>query len=209
MSLASIKDTLSGVSTYAWMFSVVSILLVLIGWYITYNNSLKIATRSESKSIIDAIAKILNEISDLSLDYWVNKSTLPHTNPFKKIGMKSQIGLSTSSAKVYVTAIHGKALQINKYLGFLRTRGFIISDSFFTQVMIKATIECEKSFQYSKTYRVSRAQDVSGASTDFMMHLYDAFQKNHPPRMPVTINDRVKALDHKIDTWYQGLYERH
>lgn len=207
MSLSSIKDTLIGVSPYAWMFSIVSIMLVLIGWYITYNNSLKVATRSESKSLIDAVAKLLNEISDLSLDYWVNKSALLNSNPFKRLGMKSPTGLTTPSAKVYVTAIHGKAIQINKYLEFLRARGFVISDSYFSQVMINATIDCEKSYRYSKTYRVSRAQDVSGASTDCIMHLYDAFQENHPPRISYSIRERIKALDDEIDAWYQGLYE--
>ncbi|EFF5321259.1 hypothetical protein BBD90_005287, partial [Escherichia coli] len=107
MNTVDIKDTLAGVSTYAWMFSVVSIILVFIGWFVTYNNSLKIATRSESKSIIDAIAKILNEISDLSLDYWVNKSTPPDSNPFKKKNFKNSNGLHTQSAKIYLTAIHG------------------------------------------------------------------------------------------------------
>lgn len=217
MSLVELKDTLSGVSTFAWMFSVVSIILVFIGWFVTYNNSLKIATRSESKSIIDAIAKILNEVSDLSLEYWVNKSVSPsanpfkraaNSNPFKKKRLESPMGLSTPSAKLFMTAIHGKSIQINKYIDFLRSRGFVISDSFFTQVLIKATMEYEKSFVYSKTYRVTRAQEVASACTDFMMHLYDEFQRNYPPRMPFSICDKIRKLDDDIDKWYQGLYER-
>ncbi|EOE6861949.1 hypothetical protein ACKS2F_000089 [Cronobacter dublinensis] len=209
MNLSDFKDTLSGVSAYAWMFSVVSIILVLIGWFVTYNNSLKIATRSESKSIIDAIAKILNEISDLSIDYWVNKSVTPNTNPFKKVSVKSTRGLTTPGAKLYLTAIHGKSIQINKYMNFLRNRGFVISDSYFTQVYISATLDYEKSFEYSKSYRVTRAQEVSIASTEFMMHLYDAFQDNHPPKIPVSLIQKLKEFDEKIDVWYQGLYERY
>lgn len=217
MSLVELKGTLSGVSSFAWMFSVVSIILVFIGWFVTYNNSLKIATRSESKSIIDAIAKILNEISDLSLDYWVNKSASPNIAPYKKAansnsykrkGLRSHTGLTTPSAKLFMTSIHGKTIQINKYIEFLRSRGFVISNSFFTQVLIQATMEYEKSFSYSKTYRVTRAQEVASASTDFMMHLYDEFQKKHPPRVPFSLRDKIKKIDDDIDKWYQGLYER-
>ncbi|HBA8275030.1 TPA: hypothetical protein J1063_003683, partial [Escherichia coli] len=170
MSLSEIQDTLSGVSSYAWMFSVVSITLVFIGWYVTYNNALKVATRSESKAIIDAVAKILNEISDIAIDYWVNKSTPPDFNPFKKKELKSFVGGVTPSAKLYLTAIHAKSIQINKYMEFLRARNLAISDSYFTQVLIKATIDCEKSYQFNKSYRVIRAQDVTSASTEFMMH---------------------------------------
>ena len=217
MSIVALKNTLSGVSSYAWMFSVVSIILVLIGWLVTYNNALKVATRSESKSIIDAIAKILNEISDLSLDYWVNKSVGPTSNPFQKKGkynmllnkgFKPRRGLTTPSAKLFLTAIHSKTIQINKYMEFLRSRGFVISDAYFTQVLIKATMEYEKSFEYSKSYRVTRAQEVAVASTDFMMHLYDAFQINHPPRAPISIFQKIKQIDEEIDNWYRGLYER-
>ena len=104
-----------------------------------------------------------------------------------------------------MTSIHGKTIQINKYIEFLRSRGFVISNSFFTQVLIQATMEYEKSFSYSKTYRVTRAQEVASASTDFMMHLYDEFQKKHPPRVPFSLRDKIKKIDDDIDKWYQGL----
>ncbi|HAZ3474668.1 TPA: hypothetical protein J1Y50_003880 [Escherichia coli] len=206
MSLSEIQDTLSGVSSYAWMFSVVSITLVFIGWYVTYNNALKVATRSESKAIIDAVAKILNEISDIAIDYWVNKSTPPDFNPFKKKELKSFVGGVTPSAKLYLTAIHAKSIQINKYMEFLRARNLAISDSYFTQVLIKATIDCEKSYQFNKSYRVIRAQDVTSASTEFMMHLYESFQKSHPPRIPINIFRKIKSINDEIDAWHQSLY---
>ncbi|EPK1029426.1 MULTISPECIES: hypothetical protein [Klebsiella] len=209
MNFSYLKDTLSQVSSYAWMFSVVSIILVFIGWFITYNNSLKVATRSESKSIVDAISKILNEISDLSLDYWVNQSFPPKSNPYVRKTPKMIGGGVTPGARLYLTAIHGKSIQINKYVIFLKSRGIFISDDFFSQVYLKATFECEVSYRYNKGYRVQRAQDVSSACVEFIMHLYDSFQENHPPRKPVFILKKLKYLDEKIDAWYQGLYERH
>ncbi|EFM0342560.1 hypothetical protein CK20_004983 [Escherichia coli] len=208
MNTVDIKDTLAGVSTYAWMFSVVSIILVFIGWFVTYNNSLKIATRSESKSIIDAIAKILNEISDLSLDYWVNKSTPPDSNPFKKKNFKNSNGLHTQSAKIYLTAIHGKAIQINKYINLLDERGIKITISYFSNIIDEATMECEKSYCFNKSYRFFRAQNVSSACVDFIMHLYDSFQKNHPPRKPVYVLKTLKQLDCYLDKWHNELCGR-
>lgn len=208
MNVAELKDALTGVSTYAWMFSVVSIILVFIGWFITYNNSLKIATRSESKSIIDAIAKILNEISDLSLDYWVNKSTPPESNPFKKKSFKNSKGVHTPSAKIFLTAIHGKSIQINKYIKLLEERGLTITISYFSSVIDEATMECEKSYCFNKSYRVLRAQSVSSACVEFMMHLYNSFQENHPPRRPVYILKTLKQWDCYLDEWHSELCGR-
>ena len=53
------------INTLFWIAIIVTILLsivlVFIGWAVTYNNSAKLATRSESKSLVDALSKLLNE----------------------------------------------------------------------------------------------------------------------------------------------------
>ena len=39
---------------------------------------------------------------------------------------------------------------------------------------------------------------------NFMMHLYDEFQRNHPPRMPFSIRDKIRKLDDDIDSGMRG-----
>ncbi|MCC3745285.1 hypothetical protein LLQ46_00280 [Rouxiella badensis] len=199
---------LAEVSPYAWMFSLTSVILVLIGWLVTYNNSLKIATRSESKSLIDAVAKLINEINDLSIDYWVNKSTKPNSNPFKIKGYKNNKSYVTPGSKLFITTIYGKASQAVKYIDFLKERGLKIESTFLSDVIAKSTLECEKSFTFSKGYRNDRAQDVSSQSVIFMMHLYDAFQKVHPPKKSISIIGTVKRYLREVDNWFDELEGR-
>lgn len=199
---------LADVSPYAWMFSLTSLVLVLIGWMVTYNNSLRIATRSESKSLIDAVAKLLNEINDLSIDYWVNKSLKPNSNPYKHKGYKSSTSYSTPGSKLYITTIYGKASQTVKYIEFLEKRGLKIKSTVFSDVIEKSTLDCEKSFTFSKVYRNGRAQDISSQSVIFMMHLYDSFQDTYPPKKSISIIGSIKNYFRGIDDWFNELEGR-
>lgn len=63
------------VGQYSWCITLISVFLALRGWSVAYKNAIKLATRSESKSIVDSISKLVTEILDLSLDFWLNKAS--------------------------------------------------------------------------------------------------------------------------------------
>ena len=47
----------SEIQSNTWIFSIGSILLVFIGWKVVYHNAKKIATRSESKALVDHVLR--------------------------------------------------------------------------------------------------------------------------------------------------------
>lgn len=199
---------LAQVSPYAWMFSLTSLFLVFIGWLVTYNNSLKIASRSESKSLIDAVAKLINEINDISIDYWVNKSNKPVVNPFKKNKLKINKSSVTPGSKLFITTIYGKAKQTVNYIEVLQKRGLQIEIEKFSELLMLSMLDCEKSYSYSKNFRNDRAQDISSQSVTFMMYLYETFQLLHPPKKGFSIIMSIKKYCHETDEWYKDLEGR-
>lgn len=208
MEKVTLWGHLAQVSPYAWMFSLTSLFLVFIGWLVTYNNSLKIASRSESKSLIDAVAKLINEINDISIDYWVNKSNKPIINPFKKKNTNIYKSSVTPGSKLFITTIYSKANQTVKYIEFLQKRGLQIEIEKFSEVLMISMLDCEKSFSFSKSFRNERAQAISLQSVSFMMYLYDKFQILHPPKKGFSIIRSIKKYCHETENWYKDLEGR-
>ena len=49
-------------------------ILVIIGWRFLYLNAKKLATRSETKSSIDSVVSIMEEIDKLAITFWLSIS---------------------------------------------------------------------------------------------------------------------------------------
>lgn len=109
------------VAQNTWVFSLASIVLVFIGWAVTYNNSAKLATRSESKSLVDALSKLLNEVSDLAIDYWLDrcKSPKPVIKNMNGIKIKTKIKHDEASSQMFIMTVFTKINQSIKYIELL------------------------------------------------------------------------------------------
>lgn len=191
------------ISKYAWMFSLTSIILVLIGWRVVYGNAKKLATRSESKSLIDATSKLVNEISDLSMEYWLTKCKDSSKKKTKSGYFKSNAKLKASNeSRLYVMNVMAKASQASRYIDILKNRGLIIDNMHLATICEKATLDCEIASRFSVTSRATRAQETMAACMDTLASMYGSFENCHPPSKEISLVDSVKDKLHELDRWH-------
>lgn len=194
------------VGQYSWCITLVSLLLVLIGWRVAYKNAVRLATRSESKSLIDAISKLVNEISDLSIDYWLNKSNKKSDTDDRKIrGLSKKTRGASPESSLFLMLLMAKVAQVSKLVEILKTRGLDVQDTLLANVFEKATLDCEFSYKFSKQDRAIRAQEVMASCMSVIQGLYDTFQKSHPPAKEESFLQCLTKIDSKLDNWHQGL----
>ncbi|WP_142966293.1 hypothetical protein [Klebsiella aerogenes] len=195
------------VAQNAWMFSCTSIILVFVGWWVTYSNSARLATRSESKSLVDALAKIVNDIADLSIDFWLNKCHEQKGAPVVTHGIKLKCKQTPdkSAHRLFEMNVFAKMNQAYKYVGLLEARGVTFDNSWFSLYPEKATLDCESAHIMELSKRAARVQEILGVSQTTMNMLYEAFQQNHPPSKKVNIIGYIKRQRDKIDDWHRTL----
>ncbi|ELW9442858.1 hypothetical protein QEG60_004022 [Pluralibacter gergoviae] len=195
------------VAQNAWMFSCTSIVLVFVGWKVTYSNSSRLATRSETKSLVDALAKIVNDIADVSIDFWINKCQNGQASAIYSHGIKiqSKRKQDKSTYRLFEMNVFAKMNQAYKYISLLEARGIDFDNSWLSLYPEKVTLDCESAHQMDLSVRATRVQEILGVSQDTMNMLYEAFQKSHPPSKGMTIVEYVKKERMKIDEWLRSL----
>ncbi|GKW34872.1 hypothetical protein PEC730217_36520 [Pectobacterium carotovorum subsp. carotovorum] len=166
-------------SEYAWVISSVGLVLVFIGWQVVYFNAKKLATRSESKSAIDHLIKILNEISDFSCTYWLSG------------------GKSTSDATFYLFSIMSKVTQSYEFVKILQRRGISISDEYLTNVSMGATLDCEAVSGFSPDELTAHAQEVMERCMSMISHIYQQFEDRYPAIKEETLEEWSQNLGPK------------
>lgn len=192
---------------YGWCVGLVSVCLVLFGWRVTYKNSVKLATRSESKSLIDAINKIINDISDVSLTYWL-KSSNKKKQPIKKgkihrFNKKADDTASESSA--YILNILAKTNQVYKLIDILQSRGIFIESNLMSDVIEYATLDCEDIDSFTKEERTIRAQEAINSCMLVTKSLYDKFQSFYPPINSESLFAKARRVFVMLDKWHESL----
>ena len=192
------------IGQYSWCITVVSVCLVFIGWRVAYNNSVKLATRSESKSIIDAISKLVIEISDISSNYWLSQTTQPKIRASKHRLLRLQKDRTKASVS-YLLTILAKAQQVSKLICILESRGLYIPDEVFSSVLEKATQDCEVAHKLSDADRPVKAQEVIDACMGVIEALHTSFQRYHPPKKDRTFMQRLKIWFQTVDDWHNDL----
>ncbi|RZK07207.1 MAG: hypothetical protein EOO84_10990 [Pantoea sp.] len=154
-----------------WFFSLGSIILVLIGWRVVYNNAKKLATRAESKAIVDHLIKLANEISDVSVKFWSAKDEESDAE-FK------------SAAMAHNVAIGAKISQLNNFVDILLNRDINIDFINIAEIQIQATLDSEQRKGLKLDGRLQRCQESVNACMYFIEHVYKQFEETHPPHLP-------------------------
>ncbi|MDT3560483.1 MULTISPECIES: hypothetical protein [Cronobacter] len=192
---------------YGWCVGIISVCLVLLGWHVNYKNSVKLATRSESKSLIDAITKIINEISDVSLTYWLRSSNKKNAS-VKKVKVyrfKKEAGDTATESAAYLMNILAKTNQVYKLIEILETRGIYIENSFMSDVIENATLDCEAIDTFTKQGRAVKAQQVVDSCMLLTKSLYDRFQLFYPPIKSKSVFSRIHSAFEIIEKWHESL----
>ncbi|MDU1378948.1 MAG: hypothetical protein E6944_19880 [Klebsiella michiganensis] len=195
------------VAQNTWVFNFVGVVLVFIGWHVAYNNAAKLATRSESKSLVDALSKLINEVSDLAIEYWLEgcQSPKPEIKKVNGIRITSKIKHDETLSQLFIMSVFTKMNQSVKYIELLDKRGIHIESSLVAEFLTKVTLDCEIAHSMPSQERASRVQEILALSSDAMNQVYSQFQNNHLPSKPLNLIKIVKLKWTAIDEWYKGL----
>ena len=197
-------SVLAQVGQYSWCIALVGICVGLYGWRVAYKNSIKLATRSESKSLIDSVSKLVNDISDLSIDFWLNKSSsIGDGNNDEQ--MQKEILIKANQSSSYLFNVLAKALQITKISEVLALRGLLIPDNLLASVLEKTTLDCETAYKMNDAVRTQRTQEIVSSCTDVIHALYKTFQHYHPPAKQVSFFQVIRKKYKEIDDWHKSL----
>ncbi|QHQ15788.1 hypothetical protein GMW39_07810 [Pectobacterium parmentieri] len=166
-------------SQYAWIISSIGLVLVFIGWQVVYFNAKKLATRSESKSAIDHLVKILNEISDFGCSYWLSG------------------GKNNGDATFYSLSVMGKVTQSYEFIRILQRRGIDINNDYLSNVSRSATLDCEAVASLPNTELVAHAQGIMDDCMGMISHIYHKFEERYPAVKEETLEEWSQSLGPK------------
>ncbi|WP_243770426.1 hypothetical protein [Enterobacter kobei] len=192
------------IGQYSWCITLIGLCIALLGWRVAYNNSKRLATRSESKSIIDSVSKLVIEISDLSIDFWLNKSSpIDHClDPGQKNKERAN---KINQSSIYLFNVLAKAQQIAKLAEVLHLRGLSIPDNLLSTVMEKTTLDCETAYQLDSELRTIRSQEIVSACMQVVHALHETFQFYHPPAKQETFLQMVSRKYSEVENWHNEL----
>ena len=152
------------ISKISWIFtSLVSIIIIIIGWCVLYNNAKKIATRAETKSILDRITEKIDETVVFSTDFWL----LSNVNDIKP--------------DHFELLFLNRMTQIFGCVTLLKSRGLDISYEFISTLLELSTLDCEKIKTTSKSKRQIKAYEINEAAIKAIEHIYDIFHSTYIP----------------------------
>lgn len=143
----------------------VSISLVLIGWRVVYNNARRIATRSETKSFIDELMKLISECEKLAVDYWL-------------AGRKDR-----TEPRSYEMLMLAKVALISHKLELVEARGLVTDqlDELLGVFQDSITLNCEDADRVNLDDRIYRASEVIASGKSLHSELYHQFSMRYPP----------------------------
>ena len=156
----SVSGSESGVTPF---LGIGSLVLVIIGWRVIYHNAKKLATRTESKSFIEDVTKILADIENLSVDYWL-------------AGRRSRI-----ETEQFILLINAKLITLKSRLDILKNRAINIDVVDLSKILEYSTLECEEVDSKSDSYKRERVQELLDEINTAHSNLYNQFQELYKP----------------------------
>ncbi|MGC0976536.1 hypothetical protein WKH52_12380 [Pantoea agglomerans] len=176
---------------YVWILSVISIVLVLIGWRVVYYNAKRLATRSETKSLIDNTISTLSSISDSAVNFWLSDAADEEKKDL--------------SIQLYTLNISAKLKQASNFFQFLKHRGVEVEDSLLAEINDKCTLDCEKVHQLDVKDSAVRAQEAMEKCSSAIEHVFLRFESTHPPTSPKSLTYKFRDLGTFLDDWSKNL----
>lgn len=144
-------------------------LLVIIGWRILYLNAKKLATRTESKAILDSITKIYEEIDKLVVDFWLGD-------------------LTEQDPESYLMIIMAKFETLNNRTNDLHSRNVDIDKSALNEYYSALTLNCEYRNSITQSECTVLAQNILNTSRQNISNLYINYSKTYKPTYNIIKN---------------------
>lgn len=146
---------------------VLGICLVLIGWRVVYQNAKRLATRSETKSFVDDLMKLISEMEKTAVDYWLaGRKERPEPRNYEML-MLARLALLNQKIEL----LQARCIQ---------AEGIIESVGLFQDGML---LDCERADQMSLDDRIEKANEVLTCGKEIQTALYKKFIKKYPPKL--------------------------
>lgn len=173
-------------SNVALLLGMLSPVLVLVGWKVVFFNARRIATRSESKSIVDALSKLINDISDESLSYWVPSAT------------------AVESQK-YTLLMLARSSQLQHYINVLISRGFKLDVGILSKISEDVALDSEYVMAMTDPERLLRAHVAVESCMQGLRHIFSQFEAIYPPEKNVELYEFFAWVD---DSYYNDVNKK-
>ncbi|MGK3131158.1 hypothetical protein ACCW76_18360 [Pantoea sp. C8B4] len=162
---------------FTLILSILSPALVLLGWKVVFFNAKRIATRSETKSVVDSSVKLVNEIAELSVGYWVPK--VQRDDDHRK----------------FLLSVLAKSSQLQRYINILKNRGVILDMSLLSSIADDATLDAEYASGLEDSLREVKAQTVVETCMGGVLHIFQKFEEVYPPIKEIKMYDYFSWYD--------------
>nr|WP_319537241.1 hypothetical protein [uncultured Vibrio sp.] len=148
-----------------------SLSLVIVGWFIIYRNAKRLATRAETKSILDSALSELASIESMAVEYWL-------------AGRQKRI-----ESDEFILLISSKLLTFHSRLQLLHGRKVNIQGVDLGDLSTLITIDCEEVDRMQPEAKRERVQEILDSANAVHNELYDEFHTIYKPSFKIFSKD--------------------
>jgi len=142
---------------------IVSIILIILGWQVIYNNAKKLATRNETKSLIDDIVAIVEKLEGLTTEFWL------------------QSRQSRLDVDVFLLLTQSKLQIFNSRIKIIEKRDISVSEIDLGKFLEFMTLDCENVDSQKPEKKRKQVESLLDESNKCLEHLYAEFQEKYKP----------------------------
>jgi len=168
-------DTPISVNDISPYLAFVSIILIIVGWGVIYQNAKKLATRNETKSLIDDVVTIINSLDRLTIDYWLS-------------GRKNRL-----ETDEFILLTSAKLQTLSSRLDIVEKRNIDISCVDLSIISSHMTLNCEEVDRRKPEENRIQLQLFLEESNNSVINLYNEFQKCYTPSFGLFKNEKKSS----------------
>ncbi|KKA43416.1 hypothetical protein [Salinivibrio sp. KP-1] len=141
----------------------ITTILIILGWAVIYSNAKKIATRSETKSLLDRALEQAELCSNFATDFWLPGSSVqPDPDHFQLVFM-TQI----SRLNVTIKALEHRCIKVDSGL--------------LAKFITHSTLNAEQMSEFGKTKRNEKGLQINHACMRLTESLIAEFDRRYKP----------------------------
>jgi hypothetical protein len=154
-----------GIFEYLRASGLLALCFTVIGWFIVYRNARRLATRSETKSFIDDLMKLVAEIEKVAVDFWLAESEKRTEHRHFQMLMLAKLELLDQKIKI----IQERSIVIEELVEHV---------GFFHDGIL---LDCERVGSMTLDTRIEKANEVLSYGKEIQTSLYKKFANKYPP----------------------------
>jgi hypothetical protein len=156
-------ETEVAVSLLVDFLPLLSVALIVAGWFVIYRNAKKLSTRSETFAIVNRLSNLLEELGQDGTQYWSD------TRPVEEY-----------EAKLFLGKCNSNINNIRTLLKILEDRGFVCpSEERLHELFESLTLDCEYRKKSEKCRK--KLSDIRSIVDELNNHLLDTFNISYKP----------------------------